>query len=70
MCRVYRSQDMKFLIVGVGDELGVMVTEGVAEDELLVGVVRSVPVTETKLSRMRAWAEVVSSPKKRKFGVW
>ena len=35
----------------------------------LVAVVPSVPVTETKLSRMRAWAEVVSSPRKRKFGV-
>ena len=50
----------------VGDGLGVGEFE---DDGLVAGVVRSVPVTETKLSRMRAWAEVVSSPKKRKFGV-
>jgi len=59
------------LTVGAGDEPGVMFTDGAVEleEELDVGVGRSVPVTEMKRSCMRAWAEVVLSPKKRKFGV-
>ena len=59
-------------MVGVGDGKGVMSKEGVGElvgKGLLIGVVRSAPLMETKLSWMRAWAEVVSSPKNRKFGV-
>jgi len=36
---------------------------------VLVGTTGSVPVTETKRNRTRACAEVVLSPKKRKFGV-
>ena len=57
--------------MAVGDEPRVIFTEGAVafEAELDVEAGRSVPVTETKPSRMRAWAEVVSSPKKRKFGV-
>jgi hypothetical protein len=66
--------------VGVGTGAGVAVGRGVEEAAgtgllvmalvpVTVGSTGSAPVTETKLSRTRACADVVSSPRKRKFGV-
>ena len=74
------EQNSRAFPVGVGDGTGValgwVVNEAVGMELLVlvltcvtVGTTGSMPVTETKLSRTRACAEVVSSPKKRKFGV-
>ena len=67
--------------VGVGDGMGVTLGAGVSEavgeglfvfvlEFVLVGIRGSAPVMATNSNWTRAWAEVVSSPKKRKFGVW
>ena len=61
---------------GIGVALGGGVKEAVGRGLLVlvaiivdVGTTGCVPVTEIKLNRIRACADVVSSPKKRKFGV-
>lgn len=77
------EQNSKPLLVGVGAGSGVALGAGVGESVgigvgllmlvlvmVAVGTIGCVPVADSKLSRMRASAEVVSSPKKRKFGVW
>ena len=65
------------LLVGVGEGIGVALGRGVGDSvgmRLLVlvlvpvGITGSVPVIDIKLNWTRAWAEVVLSPKKRKFG--
>jgi hypothetical protein len=74
------NSETGFAGLGVGDGLAVALGGGVSEDVgigilvsalviAIVGMTGSVPVTETKRSRTRACEEVVSSPKKRKFGV-
>jgi len=61
---------------GLGVALGSGVEEAVGSGVVVVGLVLSAvgttgsgPVTERKPNRIRAWAEVVSSPRKRKLGV-
>ena len=74
------GQNSKTGLAGVGDGTGVTlggdVNEAVGKGLLVLIIVLapasitgSVPVTETKRSLTRAWADVVSSPKKMKFGV-
>lgn len=75
-----QSSDTPPAGAGVGEGNGVALGAGVKETggsgllvpvAMLVTVGRkgSAPVMETKPSRARAWADVVLSPKKRKFGV-
>ena len=76
------GQNTGTLLVGVGED-GIGVNVEIAVGEVVgrgslvlvpvlvaASVLGSVPVIETKRSRMRACAEVVSSPRKMKFGVW
>ena len=76
------GQNAGTLLVGVGED-GIGVNVEIAVGEVVgrgslvpvpvlvtVAVIGSVPVIETKRSRMRACPEVVSSPRKMKFGVW
>ena len=75
------GQNSRPLLCGVGEGKGVKLGRGVDEPVgrglgvlmLLVfvaaGTSASVPVTDNRLSRTRDSAEVVSSPKKRKFCV-
>jgi hypothetical protein len=58
--------------VGLGRDVEEAMGRGASVTVLVLpaaGRTGSVPVTETKLNRMRPWAEVVLSPRKRKFGV-
>jgi hypothetical protein len=77
------GQNSKPFPVGVGEGRGVLLGRGIGESVgrglgvlsavlalvVAVGITGSVPVIDTRLSRTRDPAEVVSSPKKRKFGV-